>query len=89
MEKVYKVYRGEVVSLSVIKETKKLIYVERHKAFGYGVQLTKDYVCATPQEAVQEELNSALSAVGAFSDRLKKAESRLLYAKGLCAEYGV
>ena len=84
MQKVYKVYEGELVILPVIKETKKFIHVERHLAFGYRAQLTKSCVCATPQEAAQEELDSALSAVGDFSNKLKKAESRLADAKKLC-----
>jgi len=87
IEKIYKIYKGDIISIPVDRETKKLIFVKAHEALGYGTQFYKEHVCVTPKEATQEELNKSLSAVGMFSDKLRKAESRLIQAKSLWMKY--
>lgn len=89
IKKIYNIYGGKLVSVNVEKVTKKLVWIEGVREFAYIKTHNKEHVCVTPQEAVQEELNRCLEHVGIYSDRLKRAEERLLKARSLCAEYGV
>jgi hypothetical protein len=85
--RIYRIYNGELVSVEVEKETPKLVWVKPSKEFGYCRNYNKEYVCVTPQEAIQEELNRSLEYVGLYSERLQKAERRLMRAKSLSVEH--
>lgn len=86
--KIYKVVDGEVVSTDVVRETEKRFYVERTPQFGYCSYLYKGHACVTPQEAVQEEYNKAVSWHGILTDRLNSATKRLDTAKRLVEKHG-
>lgn len=69
---IYKVYKGKIESFEVGKESKEFYYFKEHRpmAFGCSTRVEKKYACLTPQEALQEAMNSRLTMRGAFQDKL-------------------
>ena len=90
MEKIktiYTVHNGKVISAEIVKETPKLYWIERTEGFGYCTNFVKEYVCITPQEAVLEEYNRAISKVNMLEEVLKKAQDRFANALLLRKEH--
>lgn len=87
VEKIYTVNDGKVISARIEKETPKLYWVERSKAFSFCRNHIKEHACITPQEAVMEEYNKAISRVNLFEEKLREAQSRLTNALLLKKEY--
>ncbi len=77
IEKIYTVYEGEVYGVDINKETKKRVFVDADAVLGFRRSFDKEHVCLTPQEAILEEKNRALTQVGMFKDGLARAKARL------------
>ena len=76
--KIYKVYKSEVCSENVVKETKLFYWFDNYKeAFGWAKRIEKKYACLTPQEAIQEALNGRRTMRGAFQDKLMAIENEI------------
>jgi hypothetical protein len=86
---IYKVKDGQLVSAEIIRETPKLYWIERGEGFVYGTNFTKEHACITPEEAILEEYNAAVTKVGMMEEILKKAQERLAGALRLRKEYNV
>lgn len=87
MKVLYKVVRGEMHEIKVLRETKKRYFVERCEASCFYTQSGKDFACETQEEAAQENLNMAMTRVGMAEDRLTRASESLAKAKSLKSQY--
>ena len=84
-KKIYRVKSDRVISANIIRETKRYYFIDdiHYREFGYKTRFDKEYVCLSPREAVQEELNTALTQFGIYKERFEEATKRLEVAKKL------
>lgn len=78
--RLYRVRDGELISTKVVKETPKLYWINDYM-FDFRSNFYKDHACTTPEEAIQEGLNNALTSFGIARDRFKRAIKRLKAVK--------
>lgn len=81
--KIYTVYNGKLYNVDG-RETKKMVIIDNvndTRQDGCYVfrstRFKKDFVCTTPEQAIQEAHNRALTSVGMREDHLKKAKKQL------------
>jgi len=87
--KIFKVYKGKVVSVEVEKETVKLYWINSSPAFGYSKTVTKEYACVTPEEAILEAFNETTNKIKFLEKRLVEAQNTLSDVLLLRNEYTI
>ena len=88
--KIYKFYDQIIHEVEVVRETKLYYWFgDVLQAFGYSKRIERKNACLTPNEAIQEALNSRRSRRDIVKERLDKIEAEIAILEKLEQEQEV
>lgn len=86
IDEIYKVHNGKMLSIPIIRETSKCVFVNPHDCFDYLSRLRKVYVFLTPLDAAKAECDEAEEQIGIARKQLDAARARARTAMELLTE---